>query len=137
MTMTDKEKAERLRDVAETVDMVGGYDQAAEDMRKKADELDPPRLNNIPVGQLCWGWRNDIAHIIPCWEPCVSTGRGSGENLGFHYSKVRLIHPDHWPEGTGPFCVVWKNGLRSFYHDKGCEHFEGVAYFEEKPNATT
>ena len=133
--MTNKEEAKIIRECVEKLSgLPGDFGGVTRALTAEADSLDPPRLNVIPEGTLCWGWRNDSDIVLPSWQPCVATGIGSGENAGVHYSKIRLIHPDHWPKDR-KYCVLWKDQEEDFWRTRDFLENPNVVYYEVNPNA--
>jgi hypothetical protein len=123
--MTDKEKARKLRDIAESLTTLG---VTAPEVREIADELDPPICNAIPKGELCWGYDNNCN----IWRPCQSNGDGTGtSSAGYTYYTIRLVHPDRWP--INRYAILYKDGRRSFCDDTTDAKSRNVVYYEVRP----
>lgn len=131
--MTNKEEAKVLRVCADKLGSLQRCSEQVTILRDKADLLDPPCLNAIPEGELCWG-RDESAH---CWVPCVATGEGWATDMrGDRYSVIRLVKSAQWPDKGLRYFVLWQNGVRDFWAEDSFKECDGSVYYEEKPDGS-
>ena len=131
--MTNKEEAKIIRECVEKLSgLPGDFGGVTRALTAEADSLDPPRLNVIPVGTLCWGWSETLRE----WFPCESEEDGYAHTaFGSVYSKIRLIHPDRWPKGM-KYCVLWKDQEVYFWRTRDFLENPNVVYYEVNPDAS-